>query len=84
MAPSSAVAQEVVSLREQLAAAQIARDAAISEAGGLRSELERLGAELAVMREQVTAHGGDLGEAQRLLADARALTEQLRGDSSRR
>ena len=46
------------------------------------SELERLGAELAVMREQVTAHGGDLGEAQQLLADARALTEQLRGETS--
>ena len=34
-------AQEAASLREQLAAAQISRDAAISEAGGLRSELER-------------------------------------------
>jgi hypothetical protein len=75
-------AQESASLREQLAAAQIARDAAASEVGALRSELERLGAELAVMREQVTAHGGGLGEAQQLLADARALTEQLRGESS--
>ncbi len=74
-------AQDVAALGEQLAAAQVSRDAAISEAGGLRAELERLGAELTVMREQVTAHGGDLGEAQRLLADARALTEQLRGQS---
>jgi hypothetical protein len=74
-------AQDVSALREQLAAAQVSRDAAISEAGGLRAELERLGAELTVMREQVTAHGGDLGEAQRLLADARALTEQLRRQS---
>jgi hypothetical protein len=72
-------AQDAASLREQLAAAHISRDAAISEAGGLRAELERLGAELTVMREQMSAHGGDLGEAQRLLADARALTEQLRG-----
>lgn len=76
------LAQEGASLREQLAAAQISRDAAISEAGGLRSELERMGAELAVVREQATAHGGDLGEAQRLLADARALTEQLRGEGA--
>jgi len=74
-------AQESAALREQRAAAQIARDAAGGEVGALRSELERLGAELAVMREQVTAHGGDLGEAQQLLADARALTEQLRGES---
>jgi hypothetical protein len=71
-------AQEAAALREQLATAHISRDAAISEAGGLRAELERLGAELTVMREQVSAHGGDLGEAQRLLVDARALTEQLR------
>jgi hypothetical protein len=70
--------QEASALREQLAAAQVSRDAAISEAGGLRAELERLGAELTVTREQITAHGGDLGEAQRLLVDARALTEQLR------
>ncbi len=72
-------ADEAAALREQLASAHISRDAAISEAGGLRAELERLGAELTVMREQMSAHGGDLGEAQRLLADARALTEQLRG-----
>jgi hypothetical protein len=75
------LAQETASLREQLATAHISRDAAVGEAGGLRAELERLGAELAVTREQMTAHGGDLGEAQRLLADARALTEQLRGES---
>jgi hypothetical protein len=74
-------AQEAAALRAQLAAAQISRDAAISEAGGLRAELERLGAELTVVREQMVARGGDLGEAQRLLADARALTEQLRDQS---
>jgi hypothetical protein len=75
-------AHQAAALREQLASAHISRDAAISEAGGLRAELERLGAELTVMREQVSAHGGDLGEAQRLLVDARALTEQLRGGSA--
>jgi chromosome segregation ATPase len=73
--------QEASALREQLAAAQVSRDAAIGEAGGLRAELERLGAELTVIREQMTAHGGDLGEAQRLLVDARALTERLRTQS---
>jgi hypothetical protein len=35
-----------------------------------------------VMREQMSAHDGDLGEAQRLLADARVLTEQLRDASN--
>jgi len=74
-------AQEATGLREQLAAAHVSRDAAISEAGGLRAELDRLGAELTVMREQVSAHGGDLSEAQSLLADARALTEELRGQA---
>jgi hypothetical protein len=73
---------EAASLREQLAAAQISRDAALSEAEGLRGELERLGTELSVTREQASGPGADLGEAQQLLADARALTEQLRGSSS--
>jgi hypothetical protein len=59
----------------------VARDAAAGEVGGLRGELERLGSELAITRERYSAQGGDLGEAQRLLADARALTEQLRGQS---
>ena len=72
-------ADEVGAFREQLAAAHVARDAAAGEVVGLRAELERLGSELAVTREQYSAQGGDLGEAQRLLADARALTEQLRG-----
>jgi hypothetical protein len=75
-------ADELSALREQLAAAQVSRDAAAGEVAGLRAELERLGSELAVSREQMAAEGGDLGEAQRLLADARALTEQLRGQNS--
>jgi hypothetical protein len=75
-------ADEASALREQLAIATVTRDGAAGEVAGLRAELERLGSELAVTREQVGARGGDLGEAQRLLADARALTEQLRGQSS--
>jgi hypothetical protein len=75
-------AQEASSLREQLAAAHISRDAAIAEAGGLRGELARLGSELAVTREHSGAGGGDLGEAQQLLEDARALSAQLRGASA--
>jgi uncharacterized coiled-coil DUF342 family protein len=72
-------ADEAAALRQQLAAASVSRDAAISEVAGLRSELDRLGTELAVAREQLGAEGGDLREAQRLLADARALSDQLRG-----
>ncbi len=65
-------------LREELAAAQVAREAARSEVAGLRAELERLGGELAVTREHIDSQTGDVGEANRLLADARALAEQLR------
>ncbi len=71
-------ATEAVHLREELAGAHVARDAAASEVAGLRSELDRVGTELAATRERVDAEGGDLGEAQRLLADARALADQLR------
>ena len=73
-------AQEASSLREQLAAAQISRDAAIAEAGGLRSELARLGSEVAVSRER-SAAGSELGDAQQLLEEARALSAQLRQPS---
>jgi hypothetical protein len=44
----------------------------------LRAELERLGAELSATRERVGAESGDLGEANRLLAEARELAEQIR------
>jgi hypothetical protein len=74
-------AQEVASLREQLAITAISRDAAVAEAAGLRAELTRLGSELAVTREQVDAGDGELGAAQQLLEDARALTAQLREES---
>ncbi|MHB1571106.1 MAG: hypothetical protein ACYC0H_18165 [Solirubrobacteraceae bacterium] len=73
-------AGDAAALRERLAAATVARDSALGETAGLRAELERLGAELALAQEQVAAHGGDLGEAQRLLADAKALAAQLRGE----
>jgi hypothetical protein len=69
---------ETVGLRNELAAVTVSREAARSEVAGLRSELERLGAELAVTREHVTSEAGDLGEANRLLADAKALAEELR------
>ncbi len=72
-------AVEAQRLREELAVATVARNAAESEVLGLRAELERLGTELAATRERVGAEGGDLGSAHRLLADARALAEQLRG-----
>jgi hypothetical protein len=73
-------AQEAASLREALAVTTISRDAAVAEAGGLRAELSRLGSELAVTREHA-GNGdddGELGVAQQLLEDARALTAQLR------
>jgi hypothetical protein len=73
-------AQEAASLRERLAATSISRDAAVAEAGGLRAELSRLGSELAVTREQAGAGDSELGAAQQLLQDARALTAQLRGE----
>jgi chromosome segregation ATPase len=75
-------AEEAAALREQLAASHVARDAALGEVGGLRAELERLGGELAVARERGGGAGDELTEAQQLLADARALTERLRGESS--
>lgn len=74
--------EEAAALREQLAGAHISRDAALSEAGGLRAELERIGSELAVARERAGASGEELSEAQQLLADARALTEQLRNEAA--
>ena len=60
----------------------MSRDAAAGEVAGLRAELERLGSELAITREHQSAQGADLGEAQRLLAEARSLSEQLRSQSS--
>jgi hypothetical protein len=71
-------AADTAGLREELASVSVSREAARSEAAGLRSELERLGAALAVTRERVVSESGDLGEANRLLADAKALADELR------
>jgi hypothetical protein len=75
---------EASALRGDLATASVSRDAAVSEAAGLRSELDRVGSELAVTREQADVESDHLHEANRLLADARALAEELRADDSDR
>src|SRR5581483_12517911 len=41
---------QIAGLQETLASCTVSRDAALSEAAALRSELERIGAELAVAR----------------------------------
>jgi chromosome segregation ATPase len=76
-AAAQRLAADSVKLRGDLAAAQVSRDAAIGEAAGLREELQRLGSELTVTRERVGSESGDLGEATRLLADARALADEI-------
>jgi hypothetical protein len=68
---------EAVALRTELAAANVSREAAAGEAATLRAELERVGSELAVTHERVGSETGDLGEATRLLADAKALAAEL-------
>jgi hypothetical protein len=73
---------EATTLRGDLAAAHVSREAAASEAAGLRSELERVGSELAVTREQVDTESVHLQDANKLLADARALAEELRAAES--
>jgi chromosome segregation ATPase len=65
-------------LREELAASHVAREGALSEVAGLQGEMSRIGAELAVTRERVSSESGDLGQAGRLLAEAKALADQLR------
>jgi hypothetical protein len=68
---------ETVALRTELAAANVSREAAAGEAAGLRAELDRVGSELAVTHERLGSETGDLGEASRLLADAKALAAEL-------
>lgn len=70
-------AAETVAVHAELAAANVSREAAVNEAAGLRSELERVGSELAVTHERVGSEAGELGEANRLLADAKALAAEL-------
>lgn len=77
-AGAEARAAELSAMRAELAAANVSREAAVSEAAGLRQEIGRVGSELAVTRERVTGQAGNLGEADRLLAEARALADDLR------
>jgi hypothetical protein len=69
-------------LESRIAGAEVARDAALSEAGSLRVELERVGTELAVVRERLGAQDGGLAEAETLLAEAQALSTELRAGNS--
>jgi hypothetical protein len=71
------LARELSAVRAELAASIISRDAATSAAAGLRAEVGRLGGELAHARKQSERREG-LGEAEALLAQARALTASLR------
>jgi len=75
---------ELTAVRGALAASVVARDAAASEAEGLRAELDRLGAELASARIQAEGRSGaGLAEAQAMLAEARELTSRLRSAHAR-
>jgi hypothetical protein len=64
-------------VRAELAHSLVAHEAADGEAAGLRSELERLGAELAAVRGLADS-GTGLADAQSLLEEARALSSRLR------
>jgi predicted nucleic acid-binding Zn-ribbon protein len=64
-------------LQAELATASVARDAAIAEAAGLRAELDRAAAAIVQARRESSDRDGGLGEAETLLAEARALTERL-------
>jgi hypothetical protein len=76
-------AAESIALRTELAAANVSREAATGEAAGLRAELDRVGSELAITHERVESETGDLGEASRLLADAKALATELGAERGR-
>ena len=69
---------KLAEVHAQLAAATASRDGSLSEATGLRVELDRLGGELAGARERLGDSGSELGQARALLADARALAARLR------
>jgi hypothetical protein len=64
-------------LQAELATASVARDGAVAEAAGLRAELDRAAAGLVHARRESSDREGDLGEAETLLAEARALTQRL-------
>jgi chromosome segregation ATPase len=68
---------QISALRAELAGARVAREAAESEALGWRSEVERLGGEFAAARDELAGRDGGLGEAEDLLAQARALRTRI-------
>jgi hypothetical protein len=70
------LSEQLGALRTELAHSEVARDAALGEAAGLRQELERLGSELSQARAAVPVDDG-LSEAQALLEEARAATARL-------
>jgi hypothetical protein len=74
--------EETARLRTELAASHASRDAAAREAEGLRAELERLSGDLASAREQNGSRESAIGEAEALLAEARALRERMSSQSS--
>lgn len=73
-------ARAVAEMRAEMTSTVVSRDAAMSEATALRSELERLSGQLAQAREQIGLRESGLDEAERLLAEARALSASLRND----
>jgi predicted nucleic acid-binding Zn-ribbon protein len=75
---STELGRELSTLRKDLATSEVAREAAQSEAAGMRAEVERLGRELVGARENVGDHMAGLAQAEALLAEARALTASLR------
>jgi chromosome segregation ATPase len=75
---SKELGRELSTLRKDLATSEVAREAAQSEAAGMRAEVERLGRELVGARENVGDHKAGLAQAEALLAEARALTASLR------
>jgi chromosome segregation ATPase len=69
---------QVSDLRSGLATMTVSSEAAESEVAGLRAELDRLGAELGVAREQSRTPDAGLGEAESLLVEARAVTARMK------
>ncbi len=72
---------ELTAVRAELAVTVVARDAAGTEAAGLRAELDRLGADLAGARAQAQGRAGAIAEAQAMLAEAQAMSFRLRAVS---
>jgi hypothetical protein len=72
------LSEQLGTLRNELARSEVAREAALGEAAGLRDELDRMGDELTRARGSNDVDGG-LTEARSLLDEARAATARLRG-----